>query len=75
VRAAIHNWEKQGYDNAKAKFASFYPQEKGFLRNKTIPPMESVLNGKILFYGMVRGKEDKIYLKYKSKLEELLKTK
>jgi retron-type reverse transcriptase len=75
VRAAIHNWEKQGYDNANAKFASFYPQEKGFLRNKTIPPMESVLNGKILFYGMVRGKEDKIYLKYKSKLEELLKTK
>lgn len=75
VRAALHNWEKQGYDKANAKFASLYPQEKGFLRNKTIPPMESVLSGKILFLGMVRGKEDTMYLKYTNKLEELLKSK
>ncbi len=75
VRAALHNWEEQGYDKANAKFASLYPQEKGFLRNKAIPPMESVLSGKILFLGMVRGKEDIIYLKYKNKLEELLKSK
>lgn len=75
VRAALHNWEKQGYERANAKFASLYPQEKGFLRNKTIPPMESVLSGKILFLGMVRGKEDTMYLKYKNKLEELLKSK
>jgi RNA-directed DNA polymerase len=75
VRAALHNWERQGYDRANAKFALLYPQEKGFLRNKTIPPMDSVLSGKILFLGMVRGKEDTLYLKYKSKLEELLKSK
>ncbi len=75
VRAALHNWEKQGYERANAKFASLYPHEKGFLRNKTIPPMESVLSGKILFLGMVRGKEDTMYLKYKNKLEELLKSK
>jgi retron-type reverse transcriptase len=75
VRAALHNWEKQGYERANAKFATLYPQEKGFLRNKTIPPMESVLSGKILFLGMVRGKEDTMYLKYKNKLEELLKSK
>lgn len=75
VRAALHNWEKQGYESANAKFASLYPDEKGFLRNKTIPPMESVLNGKILFLGMVRGKKDSMYLKYKNKFEELLKSK
>lgn len=75
VRAALNNWGKQGYEMAYTKFASLYPQEKGFLRNKTIPPMESVLSGKILFLGMVRGKEDTMYLKYKSKLEELLKSK
>jgi RNA-directed DNA polymerase len=75
VRAALHNWEKQGYERANAKFASLYPQEKGFLRNKTIPPMESVLSGKILFLGMVRGKKDTMYLKYKNKLDELLKSK
>ncbi len=75
VRAALHNWEKQGFERANAKFASLYPLEKGFLRNKTIPPMESVLSGKILFLGVVRGKEDAMYLKYKNKLEELLKSK
>jgi RNA-directed DNA polymerase len=75
VRAALNNWEKEGYEKANAKFASFYPQEKGFLRNKTIPPMESVLRGKILFLGMVRGKEDVMFLKYNNKLNELLKFK
>ena len=75
VRAALSNWEKHGYDIANAKFASYYPQEKGFLRNKTIPPMESVLDGKIMFLGMVRGQEDTLYLKYKNQLNELLKTK
>lgn len=75
VRAALSNWEKYGYEKANAKFASYYPQEKGFLRNKTIPPMEAVLSGKIMFLGMVRGQEDTLYLKYKNKLSELLKTK
>lgn len=75
VRAALSNWEKYGYEKANAKFASYYPQEKGFLRNKTIPPMESVLDGKIMFLGMVRGKEDALYLKYKNQFNELLKTK
>lgn len=75
IRAALSNWEKHGYDKANAKFASYYPQEKGFLRNKTIPPMESVLDGKIMFLGMVRGQEDTLYLKYKNKLSELLKMK
>jgi hypothetical protein len=37
--------------------------------------MESVLSGKILFLGMVRGKKDTMYLKYKNKLDELLKSK
>lgn len=75
VRAALSNWEKHGYDKANAKFASYYSQEKGFLRNKTIPPMAAVLSGKIMFLGMVRGQEDALYLKYKNKLSELLKTK
>ena len=75
LRATLHNWEKHGYEKANAKFASLYPLEKGFLKNKTIPQMESVLNGKILFLGMVRGKEDAMYLNYKGKLEKLLNSK
>jgi RNA-directed DNA polymerase len=75
VRATLNNWEKYGYKKANTKFALFYNQDKGFIRNKFIPPMESVLRGKILFLGMVRGKDDKIFLKYKNKFDELLKLK
>lgn len=75
LRATLSNWDKYGYERAKSKFESYYPMEKGFLRNKTIPPMESVLDGKIMFLGMVRGNDDTLYLKYKNKLNELLKTK
>ncbi len=75
IRAILNNWEKDGYEKASATFASFYPQEKGFMRNKTIPKMESVLSGKILFLGMVRGKDDEIFLRYSNKLNELINKK
>ena len=71
VRAMLHNWEKYGYEIANAKFAKFYPKEKGFLRNKIIPPLESVVSGKIMFLGMVRGKEDALYLRYSNQLKTL----
>jgi RNA-directed DNA polymerase len=75
VRAAMSNWEKHGYEKANAKFASYYPLEKGFLRNRSIPPIENVLSGKILFLGMVRGKDDSIYLKYVKKYKDLINLK
>lgn len=75
IRAMLHNWEKYGYETANAKFAKFYLKEKGFLRNKMIPPLESVVCGKIMFLGMVRGKEDSIYLKYNKKVHNFIKLK
>ena len=75
VRAMLHNWEKYGYENANAKFAKFYPREKGFMRNKVIPPLESVVSGKIMFLGMVRGKEDVLYKKYNDQLKKLIELK
>lgn len=75
VRAMLHNWEKHGYEYANTKFAKYYPKEKGFLRNKMIPPLESVVTGKIMFLGMVRGKEDHIYLKYNFQLKQLIEIK
>lgn len=72
VRAMLNNWEKYGYENANVKFAKFYPREKGFMRNKVIPPLESVVSGKIMFLGMVRGKEDALYKKYDDQLKKLI---
>jgi len=75
VRAMLHNWEKYGYQAANSKFTSYYPMEKGFIRNKMIPPLESVVMGKVMFLGMVRGKEDNLYLKYNEQLKKLIELK
>ncbi len=61
IRAMLFNWEKDGLQVCQKEFKKYYPLEKGFMRNKTIPPFENVLMGKILFLGMVRGKEDKYF--------------
>ncbi len=72
VRAILNNWEKLGYEKANAKFALLYPKEKGFLRNSKIPPIDSVVRGKILFLGMVKSKDDDIFCKYNNQLKALV---
>jgi RNA-directed DNA polymerase len=74
IRAILSNWEKQGYEKATLKFMEHYPNEKGYSRNKVIPKMENVVHGKIMFLGMVRGKEDKIYKQYLTKYNKLHET-
>lgn len=72
IRAILHNWEKYGYTEAERKFAKFYPKEKAYVRNQRIPSMQEVVHGKIVFLGMVRGKEDSMYLKYLKQFDELI---
>ena len=58
-------WKKYGYSEANSKFEEQYRNSNGFLRNKgKIPPMESVLWGKIQFLGMIRGHNDTTYQRY-----------
>lgn len=71
VRAMLHNWEKKGLDYCQAKLEQQYPNEKGFIRNKKTPPFENVLHGKILFLGMVRGKDDEYFKQFEAKFKEL----
>ncbi len=71
IRAIFHNWEKYGADFVKERFATFYIHEKGFKKNKTIPEIENVLLGKILFLGMVRGKNDNIFKVFLDKMKNL----
>lgn len=62
-------WERAGRETAEKIFAERYPQSKGHARNSgRIPKMELVLSGKIYFLGMVRGHEDVLYLRFKTKL-------
>lgn len=62
------HWEKDGYVSTKLFFDQKYTNQKGFSRYEgKIPPMENVLWGKIQFLGMVRGKNDALYLKFMDK--------
>jgi len=71
VRAMLYNWEHKGLDHCQAKLEQQYPKERGFIRNKTTPPFENVLHGKILFLGMVRGKEDECFRRFDAKFNKL----
>jgi len=71
VRSMLYNWENKGLDYCQSKLVEHYPKEKGSLRNKTTPAFESVLHGKILFLGMVRGKDDEYFRSFETKFNEL----
>jgi RNA-directed DNA polymerase len=72
LRAILHNWSKYGYFEASQLFAKYHNREKGSLRNNgKLPPLENFVSGKLEYLGMVRGKEDPIYLSYKLQFDSL----
>ena len=72
LRATLHNWESKGYDVASSLHKKYYEREKGFQRyNGKIPKLEMVVDGKIEYLGMVRGKEDSIYIGMKLQFDLL----
>jgi len=74
IRAMLYSWEKQGLKYSITRFKMEYKKHKGYVKRKgKIPPFENVLDGKLNFLGMVRGKEDNLYLKYKNQFDKLFK--
>ena len=64
VKAMLHNWQTKGEEVAQANFRRGYAMSKGALRHGgKIPSMERVLAGKIAYIGMIRGKEDAVFLR------------
>ncbi|NHF58124.1 RNA-directed DNA polymerase [Flavobacteriaceae bacterium TP-CH-4] len=59
IRAIFHNYQKGGQKFAQKQFA------KHWSKPITPPDFRSSLKGQIEYLGMVRGKSDSIYLKYK----------
>lgn len=77
IRAMLHAWEKFGLDAAQQEFNGRYDKKhRGQRRNQ--PSFKRVVKGKIEYLGMVRGKDDPIYLGLCSELRglapELVKT-
>lgn len=71
VRAMLHNWESLGYDDANRQFEQEYTLDKAYSGTKP-PSLLAVLGGKLEFLGMVRGREDLLYLRYRQQFETLL---
>ncbi|MBN2499957.1 MAG: RNA-directed DNA polymerase [Anaerolineales bacterium] len=70
IRAMLHAWDKYGYEKAEEEFRREY-DNKYRPHWKSNPSFKKVVKGKIDFLGMVRGKDDKVYIKYREKLREL----
>ncbi|MBW0435212.1 RNA-directed DNA polymerase [Leptospira yasudae] len=71
LRAMIFDWEKNGLENAQSNFEINYwkPKDSDF---KQIPRIENVIDGKLNFLSMVRGKDDLLYQKLKTKYDKLV---
>lgn len=64
LRVLIHLWEKYGYMQAQIIFARDFC--KGMEKN-----LVNVINGKIIYLEMIKGKEDSTYLKFKNRFKYL----
>jgi len=70
IRAMLHAWEKYGLDSAQAEFLTKYDKKQlGTFKNR--PSFQAVVKGKIDYLGMIRGKDNPIYLHFRQKLREL----
>lgn len=58
----LYVWKKHGYNAAFARFAKSY--NLSGRKRTSLPRLEHVLQGKINYLKMVKGKNDPIYLKY-----------
>ncbi|MBP7686772.1 MAG: RNA-directed DNA polymerase [Thermoflexales bacterium] len=70
IRAMLHAWEKFGLDNAEKDFLE---KHDGHYRHPNLnePSFKKVVCGKIEFLGMVRGKDDVTYHRFRDKLWSL----
>ena len=70
IRAMLHAWERFGHEAAEKEYYEKY-SSKHHDPLKSHPPFRQVVRGKIQFLGMVRGKTDKLYIRYWNQLVKL----
>lgn len=70
IRAMLHNWEKLGLKKTSQIFLINYFKDKGHVK-KGNPDFVNVLSGKLEYFKMVRGFDDKLYQKYFQKFNSL----
>lgn len=70
IRAMLYAWDHFGLDAAEQEFLAHY-DKKHRSPVKGPPSFKKVVKGKIEFLGMVRGKDDPIYLRFLAQLRGL----
>ena len=71
IRGMLHSWKTFGLEAAEKEYHNQYSNKS--LRNpqRALPNYASVVKGKIEYLGMIRGKNDPIYLKLLRNLKEI----
>ncbi|TGL45974.1 reverse transcriptase domain-containing protein [Leptospira perdikensis] len=73
LRSILYNWETKGYTHIQTAYELKYRKFDN-AEFKPIPKIENVIDGKLNFLSMVKGKDDEIYLKLKKRFLKLKAT-
>lgn len=71
LRMWLYYWERYGYGRATQYFVQQYAAERGHVK-KGQPNMSNVIGGKLEFLKMVRGSEDKLYIKLRERYDNVI---
>jgi hypothetical protein len=71
LRMWLYYWERYGYERASVFFLQQYIADKGHVKNGK-PDMANVIAGKLDYLKMVKGGDNELYLKLKSRLNLLI---
>ena len=71
IRNILYIWDRYGYATAFNKFFPKYKAEKGHVK-KGNPDMANVLDGNLMYLKMVKGEDDSVYLRLKTKFDTLV---
>jgi hypothetical protein len=69
LRMWLYYWERYGYERASGFFLQQYIADKGHVKNGK-PDMANVISGKLDYLKMVKGADDKLYLKLKRRFDK-----
>lgn len=72
IRNILYIWDRYGYDAAFNKFVPKYRKEKSPVKRR-IWDMVNVLNGRLMYLKMVKGENDSVYVRLKTKFDQLVR--
>lgn len=70
IRNLLYLWDRYGYNVAYSKFFPKYKEEKGYVK-KGNPDLINVIDGKLMYLKMVKGKDDSVYTRLHTKFIKL----